>query len=352
MSSEQHPAATATAGVRPADGGGKPLLCLRDLSVSFPAADGTQVPVVQGVDLDLAPGEIVGLAGESGAGKTQLLLSILGLNEPRARLHGSVRYRGRELLGLPARELNAVRGARIAMVFQDPASALNPYLRIGQQLLEVLRFHGGVGGREARERACELLEAVQISDPKRRLRQYPHELSGGMRQRVVIAMALMASPEILLADEPTTALDVTVQAQLLQLLLRLRERHGIALLLVTHDMGVIAELADRVAVMYAGRIVERAGVDALFAQPRHPYTEALRSCVPRLDGPAAQRLASIPGAPPDPAALPAGCAFAPRCAYRLAACDERVPALREAAPAHWSACHYQEPLGRLQGVVA
>ncbi|HEY7929154.1 MAG TPA: ABC transporter ATP-binding protein [Steroidobacteraceae bacterium] len=326
----------------------EPLLQLQDVSVAYPTASGAAVPVVRGVNLQLAPGEILGLAGESGCGKTQLLLSIIGLNGPHAQLHGSVRYRGQELLASPLAELNRVRGARIAMVFQDPATALNPYLSIGRQLGEVLRFHGGVSGREARERACEMLEAVQVGDPRRRLQQYPHELSGGMRQRVVIAMALMASPEILLADEPTTALDVTVQSQILRLLRELRERHGIALLLVSHDMGVIAELADRVAVMYAGRIVEQAGIDTLFEQPRHPYTEALQLCVPSLAGPLPQRLPSIPGAPPDPAALAPGCAFAPRCAYRLALCEQHPPELLEAEPGHWKACHYDQPLGRLR----
>jgi oligopeptide/dipeptide ABC transporter ATP-binding protein len=324
-----------------------PLLRLREVRVAYPTATGAPTPVVRGVDLQLSPGEILGLAGESGCGKTQLLLSILGLNGPHARVSGSVNYRGQELLGLRAAELNAVRGARIAMVFQDPATALNPYLRIGTQLIEVLRAHASVSAPQARERALEMLEAVQIGDARRRLRQYPHELSGGMRQRVVIAMALMASPEILLADEPTTALDMTVQAQILRLLRELCERRGIAVLLVTHDMGVIAELADRVAVMYAGRIVEQAPVETLFERALHPYSEALQNCVPRVDGAVAQRLASIPGAPPDPAALPSGCAFAPRCRYRLPICQERVPALLQATTLHWKACHHEGPLGRL-----
>ncbi len=326
-----------------------PLLSLRAVSVTH-TGDRGQVQAVRGVDLDLRPGEILGLAGESGSGKTQLLLSILGLNGAHARLGGSVRYRGRELLGRPASELNAVRGARIAMVFQDPATALNPYLTIGDQLAEVPRVHRGVAAREADEQACQMLQRVQVGDARRRARQYPHELSGGMRQRVVIAMALMASPEVLLADEPTTALDVTVQAQILDLLLELRERQGIAILLVTHDMGVIAEVADRVAVMYAGRIVEQAPVDAVFAQPLHPYSEALQYCVPSLDGPPVRRLASIPGAPPDPSALPHGCAFAPRCVYRQPICDARTPELLEAVSGHWKACHHEGALGRLREV--
>lgn len=329
----------------------EPLLQLEDISVSYPTASGS-VQAVRGVTLTLRGGEILGIAGESGSGKTQLMLSILGLNGPRAQLSGSVLYRGQELLGLRPAELNKVRGARIAMVFQDPATALNPYVTIGQQLGEVMRVHAGASAREARERAIEMLEAVQVGDPRRRLRQYPHELSGGMRQRVVIAMALMGAPEVLLADEPTTALDVTVQAQILQLLRELREQRGIAILLVTHDMGVIAELADRVAVMYAGRVVEQTGVEELFAAPRHPYSEALQFCVPRLEGSASHRLPSIPGSPPDPAALPTGCAFAPRCAYRMAICDTESPQLVETSTGHWKACCYEQPLDRLRGEVA
>jgi len=343
--------ATTAAIAAPLTNSPEPLLRLERVSVSYPAPAGT-VQAVRSVDLALDSGEILGIAGESGSGKTQLMLSILGLNGPRARLSGSVRYRGRELLGLATTQLNEVRGARVAMVFQDPATALNPYMTIGRQLAEVLQVHRGASAREARERALEMLEAVQVGDARRRLRQYPHELSGGMRQRAVIAMALMASPEILLADEPTTALDVTVQSQILQLLRELREQRGIAILLVTHDMGVIAELADRVAVMYAGRVVEQAGVEALFAAPRHPYSEALQYCVPRLDGPAAQQLASIAGAPPDPAALPPGCAFAPRCPYRMAICETYSPPLLEASAGHWKACHYEQPLGRLRAQVA
>jgi len=345
----------------------EPLLQIRALTVSYPAgahagalpaARATARPgarparaeahleVVRGVDLDLAAGEILGIAGESGSGKTQLLLAILGLCGAGARLRGSVRYRGEELLALPAAQLNRTRGARIAMVFQDPATALNPYLTIGRQLTEVLRVHRGVGARAAERRAGAMLEAVHIADAARHLRQYPHELSGGMRQRVTLAMALIAEPQVLLADEPTTSLDVTVQSQILALLRELRERTRVAIVLVTHDMGVIAELADRVAVMYAGTLIEQAPVEALFAGPRHPYSEALQRCVPRLDGPPPQRLASIPGQPPDPAALPPGCAFAPRCAYRLEVCERSAPTLVQAAPRHWKACHYDEPLGR------
>lgn len=334
------------------------LLQIRALSASYPLAPRSAartgpaglryIEVLRGVDLDIGAGEILGIAGESGSGKTQLLLAILGLSGAGARLCGSIRYRGEELLGLPATQLNRTRGARIAMVFQDPLTALNPHLTIGRQLTEVLEVHRRTGRRDAKRRALEMLEAVHVGDAAHRLRQYPHELSGGLRQRVTLAMALMAEPQVLLADEPTTSLDVTVQSQILALLRELRDRTGVAIVLVTHDMGVIAELADRVAVMYAGSVIEQAPVEALFADPRHPYSEALQSCVPQLEGPLPLSLATIPGLPPDPAALPPGCPFAPRCAYRFEACDRSAPALVEAAPRHWKACHYEGPLGRLR----
>ncbi|MGB6451185.1 MAG: ABC transporter ATP-binding protein, partial [Steroidobacteraceae bacterium] len=291
-----------------------PLLTIRDLSVGYPAGSCT-VRVVDSVSLDLAPGEFLGIVGESGSGKTQLLLSLLGLNGPLARLGGSVRYRGQELIGAPERTLARLRGARIGMIFQDPMTALNPYLTIGTQLTEGVRHHHGLGRRAARLRALELLDAVHVPEPEQRFAQHPHELSGGMRQRIVIAMTLICEPDIVLADEPTTALDVTVQAQILTLLRELRARTRAALILVTHDLGVIAEVADRVAVMYAGRIVEQASVERLFAHARHPYTEGLRRSIVELTGPLPARLARITGNPPDPAALPPGCAFAPRCAY-------------------------------------
>jgi oligopeptide transport system ATP-binding protein len=258
------------------------LLQIRALTVGYSTPQGA-VSAVAGVDLDVAAGECVGIVGESGSGKTQLLLSILGLLPPQAHIGGSVRYRGTELLGLNASALNRIRGARIAVVFQDPMTALNPYLRVSEQLAEVARLHCGLSRRAAAQRAVEMIEAVHIGEPARRARQYPHELSGGMRQRIMIAMALMAEPEIILADEPTTALDVTVQAQVLSLLQELRERTGAALVLVTHDLGVVAQLADRVGVMRAGRIVELAGCEELFARPSHPYTRALLAAVPRLD---------------------------------------------------------------------
>ncbi|HEX4025368.1 MAG TPA: ABC transporter ATP-binding protein [Steroidobacteraceae bacterium] len=332
------------------------LLEIRGLTVQFPSARGV-LQAVGGADLTLGAGECLGIVGESGSGKTQLLHAILGLSPPQARLGGSVRYRGEQLLGLPVHALNRIRGHRIAMIFQDPMTALNPCLRIGTQIGEVARLHLGVSRREAEHRALSMLEAVHIADPRRCLRQYPHELSGGMRQRVMIAMALIGEPDVLLADEPTTALDVTVQAQILTLLRELQARSRASVLLVTHDLGVVAEIADRVAVMYAGRVLEQAPVDAIFSNPRHPYTEALQRCLPRVDQPQPSRLPSISGRPPPLSALPPGCPFAPRCLYRLPVCETQMPPLEEAEqngsgpaapPAHHiKACWHQGALGRL-----
>ena len=321
------------------------LLEVRDLSVSYPSASG-RVRVVNDVSFDLAPGEFLGIVGESGSGKSQMLLSLLGLNGSNALLSGSVRYRGEELIGAAERALERLRGARIGMIFQDPMTALNPYLTIGTQLTEGVRHHHGLSRRAARGRALELLESVHVPEPGQRFSQYPHELSGGMRQRVVIAMTLICEPDIVLADEPTTALDVTVQAQILALLRELRARTRAALILVTHDLGVIAEVADRVAVMYAGRVVEQAAAERLFADPRHPYTEALRSSIVELSGPLPESLRSIEGSPPDPASLPPGCAFAPRCPYAFDRCRVERPALEQKARGHSSACFYTGPLGR------
>jgi peptide/nickel transport system ATP-binding protein len=275
-----------------------PLLAIQALSISYPGERGPK-NVVGGLDLTLTSGECLAVVGESGSGKTQLLLSVLGLCGPQATIGGSIRYRGQELIGLPTAALNEVRGRRIGMVFQDPMTALNPYLRIGIQITEMLRQHCGVSGREAELRAIELLEQMHVADAAHRIHQYPHQLSGGMRQRVTIAMAMIAQPEILLADEPSTALDVTVQAQVLNLLRELRERTRTTIVLVTHDLGVTAELADRVAVMHAGRIVEQAPVRELFARPQHPSTIALQSALTRGDAaerasaPAAESLLSV-----------------------------------------------------------
>jgi oligopeptide transport system ATP-binding protein len=326
--------------------GEQALLEIRGLSISFPGDHGL-VEAVREVDLTLSDGECLGLVGESGSGKSQLLLAILGLSARRAQISGSIRYRGQELLGLRERELNQVRGKRIGMVFQDPVTALNPYMRVGRQITEALCLHSQMRRRDAQQRAIELLESVHMPDAPHRMTQYPHELSGGMRQRVMIAMALITQPQILLADEPSTALDVTIQAQILALFRELRAQAGTAIILVTHDMGVIAELADRVAVMYAGRIAEQAGVNELFANPRHPYTEALQYSIPRIDAPRPHRLPGIAGAPPQASMLPRGCAFAPRCLYRLPVCETTAPPLLEAAPGHWRACHYGGALGKV-----
>jgi oligopeptide/dipeptide ABC transporter ATP-binding protein len=328
-----------------------PLLQIRALSISYPSDRGL-IRAVRDLDLDLTPGECLTVVGESGSGKTQLLLSVLGLAGPNASISGSIRYRGQELIGRSATALNLVRGARIGMVFQDPMTALNPYLRVGVQITEVLREHRGADERAAERRAIELLESLHVPEAAARMKHYPHELSGGMRQRVMIAMALIAEPEIVLADEPSTALDVTIQAQVLTVLREVRARTGTTIVLVTHDLGVTAELADRVAVMYAGRVVEQAPVDELFAHPRHPYTQALRNSIPRIDAVRSERLPSISGAPPDAFSRPTGCPFAPRCPYAQEVCRGSEPPLTQVAPGHWKSCYYDEASGKLRGDAA
>jgi oligopeptide/dipeptide ABC transporter ATP-binding protein len=318
------------------------LLSVRGLTVAFGGAV-RELRALDGLDLDLEAHECLGVVGESGSGKTQLLLAALGLSAPAARVSGSIRYRGEELVGAPRARLEALRGRRIAMVFQEALSALNPYLTIATQLTEGARRHLALGRRAALARAAELLATVQVDEPLVRLRQYPHELSGGLRQRVLLAMALMCEPEILLLDEPTTALDVTVQAQVLELLHTVRARTGVATLFVTHDLGALASLADRVAVMYAGRLVERAPARTLYATPLHPYTAGLLRSLPLLDRPLPVRLPSIPGQPPDLAALPAGCAFAPRCPLRHERCHELPQLLSRTDARHEVACHYDGP---------
>jgi len=302
--------------------GPRPLVSLRGLQVAF---DG--VPALRGIDLDVMPGEAVGLVGESGCGKSVTWLAALGLLPGgRARVSGSVLLDGAELLGAPARLLERVRGRRVAMIFQDPASSLNPVHRIGTQVAEAVALHQGLSRGAARAEAKRLLDQVGMPDAARRMEAYPHELSGGQNQRVMIAMALAGRPELLVADEPTTALDVTIQAQILELLSELRRAEGMALVLISHDLGVVAETCERVAVMYAGRIVEEAPVETLFAAPLHPYTQGLLGALPPIDGPR-RVLASIPGGVPEPWAMPPGCAFAPRCPQHGPACDAAPPAL-------------------------
>jgi oligopeptide transport system ATP-binding protein len=324
---------------------GAPLLEARNLTVEF-TTRGRVVHAVTQVNLDLAAGEVLAIVGESGSGKSQMLLSMLGLTAPNARVTGSVRLNGQELLGASENHLNQIRARRIGFVFQDPMTSLNPYLSVGLQLTEPLLVHKGLDKAAAAAQAVEMLKAVHMTEPERRMRQYPHQLSGGMRQRVAIAMALICGPEILIADEPTTALDVTVQAQVLSLLREVRERFGTAVILVTHDLGVIAELADRVNVMYAGRIVEKGTAEDIFYHCRHPYTEALEHSIPQFAEVRSARLVAIEGNPPDLSNVPPGCAFHPRCPYRLEDCDKSVPPLEPVGGIHLKACFYQGELGR------
>jgi oligopeptide/dipeptide ABC transporter ATP-binding protein len=315
------------------------LLEVRNLRTSFLTGAGV-VRAVDGVSWDIEQGETVALVGESGCGKSVSALSVMRLIAPPAgRIEGGeILYKGRDLLKLSEEEMRHVRGREIAMIFQEPMTSLNPVLSIGRQLGEGLEIHSGMNKVQARARAVELLGMVGISDASRRLDQYPHHFSGGMRQRMMIAMALACNPSLILADEPTTALDVTIQAQILELMRDLSRRLGVAMLIITHNLGVVARYADRVNVMYAGRIIEKAAAQELYANPRHPYTLGLLRSVPRLDEPRRARLDPIEGQPPDLTQLPAGCAFAPRCAYQVARCQTEAPGLQEVGAAHASAC--------------
>ena len=314
------------------------LLAVDGLTVAFRTGRG-EVTAVEDLSFTLAAGEVLGLVGESGSGKSVSALAILGLlPRPAARVvAGRVAFEGTGLLALPERRLRRLRGPGIGMIFQEPTSSLNPVFTIGDQITETLRAHERIGPAAARTRAIGLLDRVGIPSAARRLGDYPHQLSGGQRQRVMIAVALSCNPRLLIADEPTTALDVTIQAQILDLLLDLRAERGMAVLLITHNMGVVAETADRVLVMYAGRIAEQAPVDALFDHPAHPYTHGLLACVPALDQDL-RRLHAIPGSLPDPAHRPPGCRFAPRCALHIPSCDDRPPPLLPIASGHDAAC--------------
>ena len=316
------------------------VLEVDSLTTRFATPDG-EVLAADAVGFAIGEGESLGVVGESGSGKTQIFLSIMGLLARNGRSAGSVRYREREILNLPSAALNRVRGVSLAMIFQDPMTSLNPFLRISRQMTEVLREHKGMSEAQARARAVAMLDLVGIPSAARRLDMYPHEFSGGMRQRVMIAMALLCEPDLLIADEPTTALDVTVQAQILELLARLKRELGMAIALITHDLGVVAGLCDRVMVMYAGRAVELASTQDLFSAPQHPYTKGLLHSMPRLDTAAEQDLATIPGQPPNLQALPAGCVFADRCAYVFDRCRTERPALREIAPGRFKSCHLE-----------
>ncbi|MEU0544791.1 ABC transporter ATP-binding protein [Nocardia sp. NPDC005978] len=314
-----------------------PLLEVSDLRVSFPGEEG-RIEAVRGVDYTLGDGEVLAIVGESGSGKSVSSLAVMGLLPEQARVQGSIRLRGRELLGLGDKQLSELRGSKISMVFQDPLSALTPVYRVGEQIAEALLAHGKFGKAEAAEKAIELLRLVGIPDPETRARAFPHEFSGGMRQRVVIAMAIANDPELIICDEPTTALDVTVQAQILNLLRKARDITGAGVIMITHDMGIAATLADRVAVMYAGRIVETAPVAELFSTPRMPYTVGLLGSIPRIDGPPRTPLIPIVGSPPAMHALPPGCSFAPRCPVSIDECLVAEPPLRDTAPGHRAAC--------------
>jgi oligopeptide transport system ATP-binding protein len=316
----------------------EPILQVRDLRVEF-RTEGSVVRAVEGVSFDVAPGRTLALVGESGSGKSVTNLAILRLvPDPPGRITGgTIRFAGMDLLALSEAEMRRVRGKRIAMIFQDPMTSLNPYLKVSRQLTEVLELHERCTRAQARARAIEMLERVGIPDAARRMSGYPHQFSGGMRQRVMIAMALLCKPALLLADEPTTALDVTVQAQILDLIGELRDALGTAVVLVTHDLGVVAGRADEIAVMYAGRIVEQAPATELFANPRHPYTLGLLRSIPRLEASRA-RLIPIPGRPPDLRHPLAGCALAPRCEFVQDRCRSESPALRPVGLQHQAAC--------------
>ncbi|WP_330233890.1 ABC transporter ATP-binding protein [Nocardia sp. NBC_00508] len=314
-----------------------PLLEITDLRVSFPSEEG-RIDAVRGVTYTVSDGEVLAIVGESGSGKSVSSLAVMGLLPEQARITGSIRFRGRELLGLGDRPLSQLRGSSISMVFQDPLSALTPVFRVGEQIAEALLAHGKMGKSDAAKRAVELLDLVGIPDPEARAKAFPHEFSGGQRQRVVIAMAIANDPALIICDEPTTALDVTVQKQILNLLRKARDITGAGVIMITHDMGIAATLADRVAVMYAGRIVETATAAELFNTPRMPYTVGLLGSIPRMDGPARRALIPIVGAPPAMHALPPGCSFAPRCPIAIEECKAAEPPLEMTEPGHAAAC--------------
>ncbi len=322
----------------------EPLLELRELQTHFFTDDGV-VRAVDGVSYALGAGETLALVGESGSGKSVTSLSILRLvAEPPGRIvGGSIRFRGRDLLQLPIAEMRAIRGKEISMIFQEPMTSLNPVYTCGEQIIEVVMLHEKLPRTAARARAIEMLQLVGIPSPEQRVDEYPHQMSGGMRQRVMIAMALACRPAILIADEPTTALDVTIQAQILELLQRLQAELGMAVLLITHDLGVVAETADRVAVMYAGQVVEYCDVVSAFRRTRHPYTAGLLASLPKLGGQDA-RLRVIPGSVPDPVRFPSGCRFHPRCPIAQPRCRSEEPALRELTPGHQVRCHRAEEI--------
>jgi peptide/nickel transport system ATP-binding protein len=316
----------------------EPVLEVRDLRVSFPTEDGV-VHAVDGVSFSLVPGETLGVVGESGSGKSVTFLTVMGLiRSTQADISGEIIFRGEDLLSLPEEELERLRGAKLSMIFQDPLTSLHPFYKVGDQIAEAIRLHEKVSKSEARRRAVDMLDRVNIPQPADRARQYPHEFSGGMRQRAMIAMALSLNPDVLIADEPTTALDVTVQAQILSLIDSLKQEFDAAVVIVTHDLGVVAEHCDDIQVMYAGKVVEEGRTDDIYYRPHHPYTWGLLSSIPRV-GAETDRLHPIKGLPPSLIHVPSGCAFHPRCPYAFDRCRVEVPALRPADGFHASACH-------------
>jgi peptide/nickel transport system ATP-binding protein len=321
-----------------AEGAASPLLAISSLRTVFRTAAG-DVAAVDGVDISVGRGRTLGIVGESGCGKSVLSLSVMRLVPPPGRIAaGRIMFDGRNLLDLSPAHMRDIRGNRIAMIFQEPMTSLNPVHTIGQQIAEAVRIHQGLGHAAAMARAAEMLRLVRIPDAERRVGDYPHQFSGGMRQRAMIAMALACSPRLLIADEPTTALDVTIQAQILRLMLELKERIGAAILLITHDLGVVAETCQRVIVMYAGRVVEEAPVLELFDHPAHPYTRGLLSSIPRSAGRRRKRLPEIPGVVPSLRDPIVGCAFAPRCTWAVEKCRQEAPPIRTIAPSHHVAC--------------
>ena len=315
------------------------LLEVDGLRIGFPRAEGVR-EVVAGIGYRLEAGKTLGVVGESGCGKSVTALALMGLVPPPGMVSGSIRFEGRELIGQSAADWRALRGERVAMVFQEPMTALNPVMTVGRQIAEVQVLHNGIGWEEAEEKAVAMLEAVGINSPRERAASYPHQLSGGMRQRAMIAMALACEPALLIADEPTTALDVTIQAQILDLLGDLKSRLGMAIMLITHAMGVVAESTERVVVMYAGKVIEEASVEQLFGNPRHPYTQGLIRSIPRIDRAAVQktRLEAIGGTVPSLLSPPPGCRFAPRCKFAIPECTKALPPLREVEAGHKVAC--------------
>jgi peptide/nickel transport system ATP-binding protein len=317
-------------------------LSVRDLRIHFDTDDGL-VKSVDGISFDLPRGRTLGIVGESGSGKSVTSLGIMGLHRTaRARISGEVWLDGEELVGAPPDAVRRLRGRKMAMIFQDPLSAMHPYYSVGNQIVEAYRVHHAVGKKEAAQRAMDMLDRVGIPEPRKRFRDYPHQFSGGMRQRAMIAMALVNNPELLIADEPTTALDVTVQAQILDLIRDLQQEFGSAVVMITHDLGVVAEVADDLLVMYAGRVIERGTAEKLFSAPKHPYTWGLLGSMPRLDRERTDRLNPVKGTPPSLINVPSGCAFHPRCPYAEltgGASQSEVPELREVAAGHVAACH-------------